>query len=94
VWGEGFEFGDLPRGVKVVFLSAWLRPENGSADVFIPLSIHTERDGHYTNFEGVVSRFEACREAPAGIAHAETLFPRLAGAAGAPATNVTNGALA
>jgi NADH-quinone oxidoreductase subunit G len=81
VWGEGFEFGDLPRGVKIVFLNAWLRPENGSADVFIPLSIQTERDGHYTNFAGVVSRFEACREAPAGIAHAETLFPRLAEAA-------------
>ena len=37
-----------------------LQPENGHADVFIPISIQTERRGHYTNFEGVVSAFEPC----------------------------------
>jgi NADH-quinone oxidoreductase subunit G len=78
VWGEGFEFGDLPRGVRTVLLGSWLRPEYGSADVFLPLSIQTERTGHYTNFEGVVSRFEACQPRPEGVADAETLFPALA----------------
>lgn len=88
LWGEGFEYGDLPRGAKVVFLGAWLQPENGAADVFLPLSIHTERSGHFTNFAGVVSRFEPCQPKPAGVVDAETLFPLLAahGAAGAGAT--------
>jgi NADH-quinone oxidoreductase subunit G len=78
VWGEGFEFGALPRGVKVLFLGAWLLPENGSADVFIPLSIQTERRGHYTNFAGVVSGFEPIHERPEGVIDAEALLPRLA----------------
>jgi NADH-quinone oxidoreductase subunit G len=79
VWGEGFDFRAVPAGAKIVFLNAWLAPENGHADVFIPLSIHTERSGSWTNFAGVTSRFERCFAAPAGVAHAETLFPALAG---------------
>jgi NADH-quinone oxidoreductase subunit G len=78
VWGEGCEFGELPRGAKILFLGSWLRPENGSADVFIPLSIQTERRGHYTNFAGVVSAFEPIRERPEGVVDAETLLPLLA----------------
>ena len=60
VWGEGFNFAQLPRGVRVVYLSSFLAPENGYADVFLPQSVQTERSGHYTNFEGVVSPFERC----------------------------------
>jgi NADH-quinone oxidoreductase subunit G len=78
VWGEGFEFGELPRGAKILFMGAWLLPENGSADVFIPLSIQTERRGHYTNFEGVVSGFEPVHERPEGVVDAEALWPLLA----------------
>ena len=78
VWGEGVDFAQLPRGVKILFLGSWLLPENGHADVFIPLSIQTERRGHYTNFEGVVSAFEPCRTRPEGVIDAETLFPLLA----------------
>ena len=37
----------------------YLQPENGHADVFIPVSIQTERAGHYTNFDGVVSALRA-----------------------------------
>ena len=44
--------GDLPQRVPA--------PENGHADVFLPISIQTERAGHYTNFDGVVSAFEPC----------------------------------
>ena len=41
-------------------------PGHDRADVFMPISVQTERSGHYTNFAGVVSRFEACfREAGA-----------------------------
>ena len=50
----------------------------GPADVFLPISVQTERSGHYTNFAGVVSRFEACFEKPAGVADAEALFAALA----------------
>lgn len=85
VWGEGVDFAQLPRGAKILFLGSWLLPENGQADVFIPLSIQTERRGHYTNFDGVVSAFEPCRNRPDGVIDAETLFPLLAapGAGGA-----------
>ena len=78
IWGEGVDFAQLPRGAKILFLGSWLLPENGHADVFIPLSIQTERRGHYTNFEGVVSAFEPCRNRPEGVIDAETLFPLLA----------------
>ena len=78
VWGEGFDFATLPRGARTIFLNAFLRPENGHADVFLPTSIQTERRGHYTNFQGVVSEFQPCFPRPAGVADAETLFRALA----------------
>jgi NADH-quinone oxidoreductase subunit G len=65
VWGEGFEYGELPRGVKVVLLGSWLVPEIGSADVFIPLTTQLERYGHYTNFAGVTSALRALPPAAA-----------------------------
>jgi NADH-quinone oxidoreductase subunit G len=82
VWGEGVDFGTLPRGVKILFLGSWLLPENGHADVFIPISIQTERRGHYTNFEGVVSAFEPCQPRRDGVIDAETLFPLLSAPGG------------
>ena len=83
VWGEGFDFARLPAGAKIIFLNAWLQPENGHADVFFPMSIQTERPGHYTNFQGVVSAFEPCFPKPPGVADAESLFAAL-GAQGQP----------
>ncbi len=85
VWGEGVDFAMLPRGAKILFLGAWLAPENGHADVFLPLSIQTERRGHYTNFDGVVSAFEPWQHRPEGAIDAETLFPLLAAPAGSDA---------
>jgi NADH-quinone oxidoreductase subunit G len=78
VWGEGFDFGRVPRGARIVFLGSYLQPENGHADVFIPISIQTERRGHYTNFEGVVSAFEPCFAKKTSVADAEALFASLA----------------
>ena len=78
VWGEGFDFARLPARARVIFLNAYLQPENGHADVFIPISIQTERRGHYTNFEGVVSAFEPCFAKPASVADAEALFAAIA----------------
>jgi len=77
VWGEGVSFGTLPRGAKVIYLNAFLQPENGHADVFIPISVQTERSGHYTNVDGNVSRFEACFAKPASVADAEQVFAAL-----------------
>jgi NADH-quinone oxidoreductase subunit G len=77
VWGEGFDFARLPAKAKIVFLNAWLAPENGHADVFLPISIQTERRGHYTNFEGVVSAFEPCFPKLPTVADAEALFAAL-----------------
>jgi len=83
VWGEGFDFARIPAGARIIFLNAWLQPENGHADVFFPVSIQTERPGHYTNFQGVVSAFEPCFPKPPGVADAESLFAAL-GAQGQP----------
>ena len=77
VWGEGCNFAELPRGVPVVLLGSYLAPENGHADVFLPISIQTERAGSYTNFSGVVSRFEPIVRKKDSVAHAELLFARL-----------------
>jgi NADH-quinone oxidoreductase subunit G len=85
VWGEGFDFGRRPRGAKTIFLNAYLQPENARADVFLPVSIQTERRGHYTNFAGVVSAFEPCFPKKASVADAETLFAALAAPAEARA---------
>ncbi len=78
VWGEGCDFARLPRGAKVIFLNSYLAPENGHADVFLPISIQTERDGHYTNFKGTVSEFRACFPKAPGVVDAEALFVALA----------------
>jgi NADH-quinone oxidoreductase subunit G len=77
VWGEGADFGKLPRGVPVIYLNAYLAPENGHADAFFPISVLTERRGHFTNFEGVVSAFEPCFAKPAGVTDAQAVFEAL-----------------
>ena len=81
VWGEGCDFARLPPGARIVFLNAYLQPENGHADVFIPLSIQTERGGHYTNFAGTASAFAPCFPKPPSVADAEPLFAALAATA-------------
>jgi NADH-quinone oxidoreductase subunit G len=77
-WGESCALGTLPPAAHVIRLDAWAHPEHACADVFLPVSVQTERAGHYTNFAGVVSRFEACFEKPPGVLHAEALFAALA----------------
>ena len=78
VWGEGFDFSRVPKGARTILLGSYLAPENGHADVFLPISVQTERDGHYTNFQGVVSRFQKCFDKAPGVSHAEELFRALA----------------
>lgn len=85
VWGEGWTFGALPKGAKIVYLNSYLAPENGHADVFLPISIQTERSGHYTNFAGVLSRFEPCFPKKPSVADAEAIFIALAAPIGVPA---------
>ena len=70
VWGEGSTSPRCRRGARTIFLNAYAQPENARADVFIPISIQTERTGHYTNFEGVVSAFEPCFPKPPAVADA------------------------
>ena len=85
VWGEGFDFARVPGGAKTIFLNAYQQPETARADVFIPVSIQTERSGHYTNFQGVVSAFSSCFPKPASVADAEALFAAIATKEGATA---------
>jgi NADH-quinone oxidoreductase subunit G len=77
VWGEGFDIARLPQRARTIFLDAWPKPEHASADVFIPTSIQTERRGTYTNFQGVVSAFEACVPKHPAAVDAEALFVAL-----------------
>lgn len=84
VWGEGLDADTLPAGARTIMLGAFEAPENATAAVFIPLSIPTERAGHFTNFEGVVSGFSPCFPPPATVTDAEVLFPRLAPEGGRP----------
>ena len=77
VWGEGFAFAQLPPKAKIIYLNSYLQPENGHADVFLPISVQTERSGHYTNFQGVVSAFAACFDKKPGVSDAAALFAAL-----------------
>jgi NADH-quinone oxidoreductase subunit G len=77
VWGDGFDFVRLPHHAKTILLGAFVAPENGHADVFFPVSVQSERAGHYTNFEGKVSAFSPCFPRPPTVVDAETLFARL-----------------
>jgi NADH-quinone oxidoreductase subunit G len=84
IWGEGFDFSRLPARARTIVLDAYAQPEHQGADVFIPVSIQTERRGHYTNFQGVVSAFEPCFPKKPTVADAETLFAAMV-ATGVPA---------
>jgi NADH-quinone oxidoreductase subunit G len=83
LWGELADPALLPAGVPHIVLGSWIAPVNESAQVFLPVSVQTERAGHYTNFAGVVSAFAPCFDKPAGVNDAEALFPQLALAPGA-----------
>jgi NADH-quinone oxidoreductase subunit G len=80
VWGEGFSSADVPPGAKVIRLNAYADLDNALADVFIPISIQTERAGHFTNFEGTVSPFSACFPVKPTVQHAEVLFAAIGAA--------------
>lgn len=84
VWGEGFDLSHAPRGAKIILLDSYAKPQNAAADVFMPISIQTERSGHYTNFAGVVTPFEACFPVLPTIAHAAELFAALGALVGGP----------
>ena len=74
VWGEGGPFDAIPASAKIILLTSYVLAENDRAQVTIPISIQTERNGHYTNFEGVVSAFAQCVPKRPAIADAEPLF--------------------
>ena len=77
VWGEGTDFDILPKTAKIIVLNSYAQPINDSAHVFIPISIQTERNGHYTNFEGTVTPFAQCFPKFRNVADADALFPSL-----------------
>ncbi len=77
VWGEGAPMGDIPASAKVVMLSSYELPQNARGDVLIPISIQTERAGHYTNFAGTVTPFQPCFARPVTVVDAATVFERL-----------------
>ncbi|HVO90701.1 MAG TPA: NADH-quinone oxidoreductase, partial [Casimicrobiaceae bacterium] len=79
-WGEGFEVTSLPSREPVILLGSYESEQNARAAVFIPISIQTERRGHYTNFAGQLNAFEPCFKPRAGVIDAEALFPALANA--------------
>jgi NADH-quinone oxidoreductase subunit G len=78
VWGEGVDASLIPSGARVIRLEAYAQAYLAQADVFIPISIQTERHGHYTNFAGVVSPFHALFTPRPSVVHAASLFATLA----------------
>ncbi|MEO7998245.1 MAG: NADH-quinone oxidoreductase, partial [Gemmatimonadaceae bacterium] len=74
VWGEGASLASLPSTARVILFNSYANDDNARADVFIPISVQTERNGHYTNFQGIVSEFQQCFQKAGGVAHAESLF--------------------
>ena len=85
VWGEGFDLAQVPTTAKTIRLDGYASADHARADVFMPISIQTERRGHYTNFQGTVSAFSPCFEKAATIIDAEALFARLATRTAVPA---------
>jgi len=77
VWGEGAPMHAIPESAQVVLLTSYALPENTRAHVVLPISIQTERAGHYTNFAGTSTGFSACGPAIATVSDAERLFERL-----------------
>ncbi len=77
VWGEGANLDAVPKSAKVIVLNSYAQPINNSAHVFIPISVQTERHGHYTNFEGTVTAFEQCFPKYTHVADADALFESL-----------------
>lgn len=76
-WGEGAPVDAYPKGARVIVLNSYEQPQNVGADVLIPISVQTERNGHYTNFEGTVTPFEQCFQKHRDVADAATLFEAL-----------------
>jgi len=74
VWGEGAPWSAIPSSARVILLTSYDQPENVRADVLIPISVQTERNGHYTNFQGTITAFEQCFPKHAPIADAASLF--------------------
>jgi NADH-quinone oxidoreductase subunit G len=52
--------GASPASARVICLDGYANEMHRAADVFIPITLQTERRGHYTNFEGKVGAFEPC----------------------------------
>jgi NADH-quinone oxidoreductase subunit G len=77
VWGEGAPMDAIPRGAKVILLTSYDLPGNERADVLLPISVQTERDGHYTNFQGTVTGFERCVPKKPTVSDAQPLFEAL-----------------
>jgi NADH-quinone oxidoreductase subunit G len=77
-WGEGFDPALLPAGAKLIVIGSFVDAATDRADVLLPASTQLERDGHYTNFKGIVTRFSTCFPRPPGVADAEALFGLLA----------------
>jgi NADH-quinone oxidoreductase subunit G len=80
VWGEGGMAAALPAGLPVIRMSGYAASDNAEAAVFLPLSIQIERDGSYTNIDGVVNSFRGYLTKAPAVLHAIDLFPSLAAA--------------
>jgi NADH-quinone oxidoreductase subunit G len=78
VWGEGFDLAHAPASARTICLGSYADPNHARADAFIPVSIQTERHGHYTNFQGVVSEFKPCFAKVPTVMDAEALFVAVA----------------
>lgn len=76
VWGDNVNYADY-KDVPVIHLSSFVTGQEKQAAVFVPISTIFERNGTFTNFEGVENRFEQVFDKPELVMHAEDFFRRL-----------------
>lgn len=69
--GENFDFttiqSQLASGAKLILFTPYLRAENGFADVYIPISLPTERNGSWINDAGEENKFLQCFDKPKNV---------------------------
>ncbi len=68
IWGEGIERYvsslDILKGKKVIYIGSFVNEIIDYADIVLPTLIFAERDGTFTNFEGIVQKFSKAVDGP------------------------------
>lgn len=80
-FGENFDFTliqpKLSPNAKLITMIPFLAPENGYAQIHIPISLPIERNGSWINYQGDENIFKKCFTKPEKVVHAAEIFKKL-----------------